>query len=198
MFLSNRVRRVAAGECGWVATVGLSAVASADAAPVTPPPTTYAGVPEDVHAKESAAVTTDGPGGDGVLSELLAGDGVTAVLQPVVELATGSVVGFEALARGPAGHALQNPDALFVAARAEGLLTELDAACVTAALTSAGREGVSAPWTVFVNVEPDSRIGEVLPDRAPRNVRVVVELTERALLADPAAVLGTMTSPEVV
>jgi Collagen triple helix repeat (20 copies) len=44
MYLSNRVRRVAAGvSVVGFATVGLSAVASADAAPVAPPPTTYAG-----------------------------------------------------------------------------------------------------------------------------------------------------------
>jgi EAL domain-containing protein (putative c-di-GMP-specific phosphodiesterase class I) len=42
---------------------------------------------------------------------------VRSVLQPIVDLDTGEVVAYEALARGPEGDALERPDALFSAAR---------------------------------------------------------------------------------
>jgi EAL domain-containing protein (putative c-di-GMP-specific phosphodiesterase class I) len=85
---------------------------------------------------------------------------VRSVFQPIVELDSGRVVAYEALARGPEGP-LERPDALFTAARAAGRLAELDAACRAAALHGALEVGLRAPLTLFVNVEP-----EVL-DRAP-------------------------------
>ncbi|MGY2080615.1 EAL domain-containing protein [Modestobacter sp. SYSU DS0657] len=122
---------------------------------------------------------------------------VTSVFQPIVELDTGRVVAYEALARGPVGP-LHAPDALFAAARAEGRLVELDHACRTSALRGAVRAGLLAPLTVFVNVEPDA-VDEApltaLIDRAdqvPGELRVVLEITERALAARPAELLRTV------
>ncbi|WP_457074085.1 EAL domain-containing protein [Modestobacter sp. SYSU DS0290] len=122
---------------------------------------------------------------------------VTSVFQPIVALDTGCVVAYEALARGPVGP-LHAPDALFAAARAEGLLVELDHACRTSALRGAVRSGLLAPLTVFVNVEPDA-VDEApltaLIDRAdqvPGDLRVVLEITERALAARPAELLRTV------
>ncbi|MGY1839340.1 MULTISPECIES: EAL domain-containing protein [unclassified Modestobacter] len=122
---------------------------------------------------------------------------VTSVFQPIVELDTGRVVAYEALARGPVGP-LHAPDALFAAARVEGLLVELDHACRTSALRGAVRAGLLAPLTVFVNVEPDA-VDEApltaLIDRAdqvPGDLRVVLEITERALAARPAELLRTV------
>ncbi|GAB2925452.1 hypothetical protein GCM10027047_23110 [Rhodococcus aerolatus] len=126
------------------------------------------------------------------LHRLLADGAVTASLQPVVDLATGRPVAYEALARGPVDTPLHTPDALFAAARAAGRLTELDAACVRAALDAGVRARLARPWTLLVNLEPDSRTRDVLPAAVPAGLPVVVELTERALLADPAAVLATV------
>jgi sensor c-di-GMP phosphodiesterase-like protein len=47
---------------------------------------------------------------------------VVAVYQPLVDLLTGEVVGYEALARGPQGSPWERPDVLFAAARACGRL----------------------------------------------------------------------------
>ena len=44
---------------------------------------------------------------------------ITPVYQPLVDLYTGEVLGYEALARGPEGE-LERPDQLFAAARARG------------------------------------------------------------------------------
>ena len=83
-----------------------------------------------------------------------------SVFQPIVEIDTGRVVAYEALARGPRGP-LERPDELFAAARAAARLAELDQVCRTAALRGALEQGLTAPLTLFVNVEP-----EVLDSRA--------------------------------
>ncbi len=60
------------------------------------------------------------------IGELVRHGGIHAVYQPIVDLKTGDVVAYEALARGPVGSGLESPDRLFGAARQAGLLAELD------------------------------------------------------------------------
>jgi EAL domain-containing protein (putative c-di-GMP-specific phosphodiesterase class I) len=120
---------------------------------------------------------------------------VRAHFQSIVELDSGAVVGYEALARGPVGTALERPDQLFAEARRVGRLRELDLACRAAALSQATAAGLRHPHTLFVNVEPETldegplAAKEVI-SRLP--FRVVVELTERELTARPAALLHTV------
>ncbi|RFU19595.1 EAL domain-containing protein [Geodermatophilus marinus] len=131
------------------------------------------------------------------LDDVLADGGVRSVFQPIVDLDTGAVVAYEALARGPEGP-LERPDALFAAARAAGRLAELDTACRTAALRGAVASGLRAPLTLFVNVEPEVLDRAPLEDllalatAAPGGLRVVLEITERALAARPAELLRTV------
>ena len=124
--------------------------------------------------------------------------GVRSVFQPIVDLDSGTVVAYEALARGPRGSALERPDHLFAAARTAGLLAELDAACRAAAFRGAIEAGLLAPLTLFVNVEPEVLDRAPLSDLlaiaagAPGDLRVVVEITERALAHRPAELLRTV------
>ncbi|MGY1671117.1 diguanylate cyclase domain-containing protein [Geodermatophilus sp. SYSU D00710] len=136
-----------------------------------------------------------GPTTDAVVAA--ATRGVRSVFQPIVEIDTERVVAYEALARGPVGP-LERPDALFAAARAAGRLAELDEACRAAAFRGAVEAGLVAPLTLFVNVEPEVLDTAPLEDlmaiaeSAPGQVRVVMEITERAIAARPAELLRTV------
>ena len=127
------------------------------------------------------------------LNEVLDLGLLRSVFQPIVDLETGSLFGFEALARGPEGTELELPDALFGAARAEDRLAELDAACQQAAVAGAEREKIKSPLTLFVNVEPDVGRFESLP-RVGLDMRGIVELTERTLTSRLAELLPAVQS----
>jgi PAS domain S-box-containing protein len=144
---------------------------------------------DDVHLTSQAAAAA--------VRAVLDDGAVTSLFQPIVDLDDGRVVAYEALARGPEGP-LRAPDALFAAARAAGCLPELDQACRSAALRGAVASGLLAPLTVFVNVEPDALdeapLAALFPgvDELPADLRVVLEITERALAARPAELLRTV------
>jgi EAL domain-containing protein (putative c-di-GMP-specific phosphodiesterase class I) len=133
----------------------------------------------------------------GTLPQLLRRGGVRSLYQPIVDLDSGMPVAYEALARGPRDSPLESPRALFGAAHELGLVAELDRACRSAAIEGALAARLQPPQALFVNVEP----GAVLVDDAPLSredallagrLRVVVELTERALTDRPAEVLAAV------
>ena len=121
---------------------------------------------------------------------------VTTVYQPIVDLHDGSVVAVEALARGHAGPRSDSPTALFARAGASGpsAVRRLDLSCLRTAL--AGLRGLEPLGTAFVNLEPLT-IASLTPAElaelaaiVPADVQVVVEVTERSLLEDPAGLLA--------
>ena len=124
---------------------------------------------------------------------------VTPALQPIFDLDTMSVVGFEALARWRRDDALR-PDEVFSAARELGCSPELDAKCFRAALRLAIDVEFAAPLALFVNIEPStsplsftSADLDLMYEVRSRGVQIVVEVTERGLLDDVSAVLETVT-----
>ncbi|HEY0001304.1 MAG TPA: EAL domain-containing protein [Actinoplanes sp.] len=114
----------------------------------------------------------------GMLHEAIEGGRMQAVYQPIVDVARGVVVGYEALIRFPS-FPVSSPDAWFAAAHDHGRSAELQAAALRIAL----REKANLPGNCFltVNVGP-----EVLHHPAIQRVWadvgdlrwVVVELTE--------------------
>ncbi len=103
--------------------------------------------------------------------------GMEAALQPIVDLATGRVVGAEALARFPDR---RSPELHFSEADTKGLRIDLELAAVDAALRRLSDLPAAAYLTV--NVSPATAISPrlaALLDGAPAH-RIVLELTEHA------------------
>jgi EAL domain-containing protein (putative c-di-GMP-specific phosphodiesterase class I) len=132
------------------------------------------------------------------LDRLLRRRDVRSVFQPLVDLSTGATVGFEALARGPAGSPLESPAALFGTAYRTGRVAELDWVCRSVALRTALDAGLNPALSLFVNSEPASvraacpvDLWDAVAD-AGRRLRVVMEVTERAVAADPAGLLAAI------
>ncbi|WP_084180709.1 sensor domain-containing phosphodiesterase [Jatrophihabitans endophyticus] len=131
------------------------------------------------------------------VAHLLDAGAVRTHFQPIVDLYDDRVVAYEALSRGPDGP-FAAPQPLFAAARAGGLLAEVDDLCRRNAVSAAVEAGMAGPLTLFVNVEPDVVDSErfddfaSLAERVPGRLRLVLEVTERALAARPAELLAAV------
>jgi diguanylate cyclase (GGDEF)-like protein/PAS domain S-box-containing protein len=134
----------------------------------------------------------DAAGAENELARIIDTQAVTAVFQPIVEIESAAVIGYEGLARGPEGSPLQRPDRLFAAAQAADRVDELDWLCRATAVGAALDAGLGRSATLFLNCEP-SAIGTPCPDvhrevwdRAVGELDLVLEITERALTDRPA------------
>lgn len=119
--------------------------------------------------------------------QVLDADALTTVVQPIVELASGRVIGYEALARFPES-AGWPPDRWFAAADQVGLGTRLETAAVRAALRLA--PAVPEGRTLAVNVSASALldgtdVAELLSGRHAH--RLVLELTEHQAAENPDA-----------
>jgi EAL domain-containing protein (putative c-di-GMP-specific phosphodiesterase class I) len=120
---------------------------------------------------------------------------VHTFFQPLVHLADGEVVGFEALSRGPEDTDLENPLALFEAAKNAGRLEELDWLCASSAFEAAHRAKLHPSMTIFLNFKPGTLTSPYPEDlakdiiRARKQSRVVAEIDEEDLRNEPALVL---------
>jgi EAL domain-containing protein (putative c-di-GMP-specific phosphodiesterase class I) len=116
------------------------------------------------------------------------------VFQPVVDLYTSKVAGFEALARWSDRPEL-GADAVFAEAAAAGLRSELDWRCRLRAIEAALAVGLPRPLGLFVNVEvatldePTPVEARAVLHEADRRLRLIYELTERDLLSRPTELL---------
>jgi EAL domain-containing protein (putative c-di-GMP-specific phosphodiesterase class I) len=86
--------------------------------------------------------------------ELVLEGQVYCVYEPIVEVTTKTVHGYEALARGPEGSEFHSPVDMFAAARQEGLLFQLDCLCRRKAFEGALRKPDGTK--LFLNIRPTS------------------------------------------
>jgi diguanylate cyclase (GGDEF)-like protein len=116
---------------------------------------------------------------------------IQPVFQPIVSLADGAIMGYEALARGPVDSPLHMPTALFAVANKNKLLLALEHVCREVAIQQA--KMLKPGQQLFLNVTP-----EVINDPEFRNGRtkqvvlhhglipeqVTFEITERTAISD--------------
>jgi EAL domain-containing protein (putative c-di-GMP-specific phosphodiesterase class I)/GGDEF domain-containing protein len=107
--------------------------------------------------------------------------------QPIFRTRDLTLLGWEALTRGPAGSPLESPGALFTLARRTGKLHKLDYACREVAISSFAKQRQACPTgKLFLNVEPTALIDgmrsgqtvEMLAANQLLPTQVVIELTE--------------------
>lgn len=73
------------------------------------------------------------------LQHILEKSRLTTLLQPILDLMDGRIMGYEALSRGPSNSPLHAPQALFAVAEHHGLLPVLDWACLHTAIKTFAR-----------------------------------------------------------
>jgi PAS domain S-box-containing protein len=123
------------------------------------------------------------------LLELIEGQAFSTVFQPVVDLATGAIVGNEALTRFASG---ASPDRVFAEAGAVGLGLELEAATLETALASSGP--LQATGFLDLNVSP-AMILAVEPLRTILSNwgwSVILEITEHERVTDYEALRAAL------
>jgi len=124
------------------------------------------------------------------LLDIILRERVVTAFQPIMRLGPDrTVLGFEALSRGPKGTGLERADDLFGSATEHQLLVELDRLCRRRALLSSGRIPTNAK--IFVNTlpatirDPQFRGRPLIEflDRAQVSPdRIVIEITEKLVI----------------
>ena len=124
------------------------------------------------------------------LLDIILRERVVTAFQPIMGLGPDrTVLGFEALSRGPKGTGLERADDLFGSATEHQLLVELDRLCRRRALLSSGRIPTNAK--IFVNTlpatirDPQFRgrpLIEFLDKAQVSPDRIVIEITEKLVI----------------
>ncbi|TXI81674.1 MAG: GGDEF domain-containing protein [Flavobacteriales bacterium] len=113
------------------------------------------------------------------------------VFQPIVDFRLRSILGFEALIRGPEHSPLHAPVDLFAAARAVGRMADLEHACRETSLRAFA--GLRLPGRLFLNVTPgvlltpqwmNGATQRLLAELGIAENRIVIELTENQQITD--------------
>ena len=129
-----------------------------------------------------------------LLDRMIEEQSLGSEFQPVVDLASGSVVGYKAIARGPAGSIVERPSGLLTHALASGLVDRLDWMFRCAAFDAFAAAAMPAGRALFVLPEPETYGSPCPPRLAPsfgrarRSLSVVVDVAPRAF-DDPRRLL---------
>ena len=116
---------------------------------------------------------------------------VRPVYQPIVDLSTGRVIGFEGLSRPAPESGFADPGTMFTAAETVGRTVELDLTCLHAVV--AGARSMPTDQLLTINISPRTieaphfstdALLAILGRHGIAPERVVVELTEREKIED--------------
>ncbi len=120
------------------------------------------------------------------LLETILDQRIYSVYEPIVEVESRTVFGYEALARGPEGSRFHSPLALFSAAEEHELVFELDCVCRESGLR--GAIDFPSGTKLFLNIRPttihdpsfqEDRLIETLERRQLAPTDVVLEISEQ-------------------
>jgi EAL domain-containing protein (putative c-di-GMP-specific phosphodiesterase class I) len=133
------------------------------------------------------------------LQDILLRERVVTAYQPILRMQEGTIMGFEALSRGPRGSGLESAGDLFEAAQKYGLRVELDRLCRKRALLSSAR--IPSTAKIFVNTLPatmrdpqfrDKALIDFLDKAQVAPDRIVIEITEQEVIENHAIFRDTM------
>ncbi len=133
------------------------------------------------------------------LKEIIESESVHTLVHPIFDLEDMSVVGYEALSRGPVDDEFERPDKLFRVAYDADLVVRLERLCRKKALEAA--RSMPEDRMLFLNIEPeaigDPQLIEMLTSSllAQADVtpdRIVLEITERSAITDFTAFRSTL------
>jgi EAL domain-containing protein (putative c-di-GMP-specific phosphodiesterase class I)/ActR/RegA family two-component response regulator len=140
-----------------------------------------------------------------LLNEVLSSNILGSVFQPIVRLATGEQLGYEALARCKSDSPLRNPEILFEYAMRKHRVTDLEVACVRHSIRSGA--GLARMAALFLNIHPSVfASGKRLHDAVISSAdsvgvslnRLVLEITEQGTLTDEVSALKTIEGLKAV
>ena len=126
---------------------------------------------------------------------------IRPVYQPIVDLQTGRVLGFEGLSRPSPESGFADPGTMFTAAETMGRTVELDLACLHAVI--AGARSMPADQLLSINISPRTIEAPHFSAEALLAIigrygiapqRVVVELTEREKVEDVSRLQAALTA----
>lgn len=133
------------------------------------------------------------------LEQIIREGSVHTLVHPILRLSDLSVIGYEALSRGPEGTEFERPDKLFRVAYDADLVVRLERLCRKRAFEAAA--ALPEGKMLFINIEPEAVADPELRDIMfttlvagsgikPENV--VFEITERTAITDFAAFRATL------
>jgi EAL domain-containing protein (putative c-di-GMP-specific phosphodiesterase class I)/CheY-like chemotaxis protein len=108
---------------------------------------------------------------------------IRILFQPILELSTKRIIGYEALTRGPQGSIMEHPIELFTTANDANMFFEIDTLCRSMSIKKAvflGKDNI-----LFLNTDPTIistdyfRNMEFLKDSAILPTQICIEITER-------------------
>ena len=109
------------------------------------------------------------------LQEVIVEEQLSPVYQPIVQLDSGDIFGYESLIRGPKNTDLESPGALFTIADHVKLTSELDRACFRSGLR--GAVALEPIHRLFVNLLPNSFYDSSFIENEVANLLDCAELT---------------------